>query len=664
MSDKKNFLDDINRPKPESFQEEVFIKHKRNLLPSIIVASSVLVAVLVLILVFTRGAAIPDMSGWTGNDVKEWSDSKNILVVIKDVYSSDYEAGVFISAQPEAGTKVGRNDTVTVTVSKGADPNEEIAFPDLKNMTLGQVNAWIDENKLTGVTIRKENSSVFAVDAVINYEMVDGSESTFIRKHRVRVYVSLGPSILDETVSVPSFSDSDKASVLKWANDYEISVEFLEQFSEYVEYGRVASQSIEAYTKMNRTDVLVITMSLGKALKVPDFTGMSRTEAAEAADSLGIQLQYRNEVSKKPEGTVLGQDYEPGTEIHSKQMVTLTLASESEFITIPNLIGLSSSEASGLAGIHGLNIFMMQKESTEPSGTVIGLSAAPGSEINKDDILYVYISKGNILVPDFSAMSRQAADLWAMDNGISVTYVEVYSDTYSSGALFGQNHPKGMLLDTERLVVYQSMGRIAVRDFSGSTKLDVLEWQQEVNSKGANIALKFHTVDIPGMDINRVVDQSYKNELIGLSSRLDVWISTDGGVMAPDFTGLHDEDFMEWCEDNGITYRIEKIYSNEYSKGILFGQNLSGIVIPEGTAFIISESIGRPTIPLFRGFREIEVRGWVNNANLSGADLKLTIIYEYSPTVAVDTVIRQNIADKTVDTGTEIKVYMSLGVAE
>ncbi len=664
MSEKKNFLDDINRPKPESFQEEVFIKHKRNLLPSIIVASSVLVAVMILILVFTRGTVIPDMEGWTGNDVKEWSDSKNILVVIKDVYSADYEAGVFISALPEIGTKVGRNDTVTVTVSKGADPNEAIIFPDLKNMNLSQVNAWIDENKLTGVTIRKENSSVFEVDAVINYEMVDGSESTFIRKHRVRVYVSLGPSILDETVSVPSFSDYDKSQVLKWANENGISVEFLEYFSDYIEYGRVASQSIEAYTKMNRTDVLVISLSLGQAIKVPDFTGMSKEEAIEVASNLGISLQYKSEVSKKPEDIVLEQDFEPGVEISSKQLVTLTLAAESEFVTVPNLIGLTSSEASGLAGIHGINVFMMQRESTEPQGTVVGMSFAAGSEVSKDEVIYVYISKGNVLVPDFSAMSRQSADLWSMNNGVSLTYIEVYSDNYNNGDLFGQNIPMGTLLDNENLVIYQSLGKIAVRDFSGSTKLDVIQWQQEVNSKGAGIALKFHTIEIPGMGINKVVDQSYKNELIGLTARLDVWISTDGRIVSPDFTGLHADDFIKWCENNNILYKIEKVYTNEYGKNILFGQNITGMEIPEGTQLIVKESKGRPWIPLFRGFSEIEVRGWVNNINLSGADIKLVIIHEYSKTVAVDTVIKQDIADKSVDTGTEVKVYISLGVED
>ena len=661
MSDKKNFLDDISRPKPESFQEEVFIKHKRNLLPSIIVGASVIVAALILVFVFTRGTAIPDMDGWNVNDIRDWADNRNIQIVVREIYTTEFDAGSFIEVQPDTGTNVGRNDTITVTVSKGADPNEEIAFPALKDMTLSEVNKWIDDNKLTGVTIRKENSSVFAIDAVINYEMIDGSESTFVRKNRVRIYVSLGPSILDETVSVPSFIENDKSQVLKWASENEISVEFLEQFSEYIQYGKVSYQSIEAYTKMNRTDVLVVTISLGQAITVPDFTGMSRTEAAAAAEKTGIQLQYENEVSNKVVGTVLAQDFEPGIEISSKQMVTLTLAAESEFITVPNLIGLSSSEASGLAGIQGINIFMMQRESTEPSGTVIGMSSEAGSELGKDEILYLYISKGNVLVPDFSGMTRQAADLWAMDNGLSITYLEVYSDTYEKGVLFNQNISKGTLLDGERLRVYQSLGRIAVRDFSGSTKLDVIEWQNEINSKGGNVALKFHVVDIPGMDANRVVDQSFKNELIGISSRVDIWISADGETVIPDFTGLRETAFIEWCENNGVTYRIEEIYTNEYDKNVLFGQNISGIDMPDGTALVIKKSLGRPLIQLFMGYSEIEVRGWINNINLKGAGLNLTIVYENSPTVAFDTVIRQSVADKFVDPGSEIKVYISIG---
>ncbi|HRX42710.1 MAG TPA: PASTA domain-containing protein, partial [Clostridia bacterium] len=66
-------------------------------------------------------------------------------------------------------------------------------------------------------------------------------------------------------------------------------------------------------------------------------------------------------------------------------------------------------------------------------------------------------------------------------------------------------------------------------------------------------------------------------------------------------------------------------------------------------------------IQLCTGYSEIEVRGWVNNINLKGAGLNLTIVYENSPTVAFDTVIRQSVADKFVDPGSEIKVYISIG---
>ena len=41
----KNFLEDINNNnKPESFREEEFIKHKRNLLPSVITGFAIIIA--------------------------------------------------------------------------------------------------------------------------------------------------------------------------------------------------------------------------------------------------------------------------------------------------------------------------------------------------------------------------------------------------------------------------------------------------------------------------------------------------------------------------------------------------------------------------------------------------------------------------------------------
>lgn len=659
---KKSFLDDMNNNnKPESFREEEFIKHKRNLMPSIITGSAILIAAILMILVFARGTTLPDMSGWKKADVKTWADKSNVTVIYVDEYSTELEADAVIESNPAEGTRIGRNGNLTVTVSKGADPNERITFPDIKLMDLTEINEWIEANKLTGVTVRKENSSVVEEDLVINYEVVDGSEDDFLRKNRVRIYVSLGPSVLDETIIVPDFFGSEKSQILRWMSDYGITVEFIEEFSEFVENGRVSYQSIQSYTKMNRTDKLVITMSLGKAIRVPVFTGMSRQEAIDAASNLGISLQYKNEVSSKPVGTVLKQDIEPGTDIHSRQIVILTLASESEFVILPNFIGMTAQDASTLAGIRDIKIFLVDKMGIEDSGKVIGMSIAAGTEINKEDILIIYVSIGNVYVPDFSVMTRSEVQLWSQLNYTDVTFIDRYTDEHPDGKLYEQNFKNTLLPKDKRLIVYYSLGKVAVSDFTGASKLDVYEWQKLVNEKGAEISLKFHTVLVPGKEANRVIDQSVKNDFVPAQSRIDIWITENGIVTIPDMTAVPESEFIEWCRANNIQYSIVDRYSSEYNSKVLFGQNFKDMSLPEGSELIIYRSLGKPKVINLSGYTKTEAEGWMNSVNLLGAGLSFEFKYAPSAGVVINSVVSQTPVEKWVEIGSVVKVTLSSG---
>ena len=156
MNKKNNFIDDLNSEKLESFQEEEFIKQKKNLIPTIIFISTLLIIMVVLLLIFTKGSTVPDMIGWKENDVSTWGKNSNAAVVYESRYSDDTGTGEVIEQQLAPGSKLKRNGTIIITISRGADPNENIVFPDVKEMNLTEINRWINENKLSGISIKRK----------------------------------------------------------------------------------------------------------------------------------------------------------------------------------------------------------------------------------------------------------------------------------------------------------------------------------------------------------------------------------------------------------------------------------------------------------------------------------------------------------------------------
>jgi len=101
---------------------------------------------------------------------------------------------VVISQEMSAGATIRKNDAFSIVVSLGANPDENIPWPDIKAMSLSEIEDWISENKLTGINITTANSDIIAEDHVISYTLTDNTEANFMRKSRATIVVSIGPA--------------------------------------------------------------------------------------------------------------------------------------------------------------------------------------------------------------------------------------------------------------------------------------------------------------------------------------------------------------------------------------------------------------------------------------------------------------------------------------
>ncbi len=723
---KKSFLDDLAAEKPESFNEEVFIKSKRNYVPLIILSTLAIIIFSVLYFTFTKGSLVPDMTDWKEQEVYAWANANHGTVVKEDAYSLETADGILISQDIAPGAKLRRNGTLKVVISRGPDPNEEINFPDIKSMNLDDIETWISDNQLQGVTIKKENNSVFDKDTVISYEFTDGSESNFLRKNRMKIYVSLGKEELKDTITVPNLSGKVKGDVIGWASENNIDVEVLEDYNEYVEYGKVYHQSIEGNTKMKRDDKLTVTLSLGKAIIVPSFVGLQRDEALDIAKLDNMELFFKNQISTKKEGTIISQDIEPGTTVSSKELVTITVAASSDMVIVPDLVGLDQSEASTLASLYNIRTFFVTKSSTEKSGKVIDQSHSKGTSISSETLVTIYVSSGDVslpdfvglskddagllaeefdltlifkeedsasvvkdqilsqsidpetvidkdtkliltiannnghIVPNFDSMTRTQVELWASSHDTPIQFVEEYSNYAESGVCFKQNYENQYLPGNESLLVYQSLGRIPISDFTGQSKITLGEWLNEVNSKGGNIDLNILTSTSTTKPQGTIVGQSIVNDYVLTGTRIDVWVAGSSiNNTIPDFTGLKEEKAIEWCDNNNVNYSIVDRYSSDYPKERICGQNITGKSLSTGEPLLLYRSIGPLYMPSFVGRGKADLVKWINEQNLLGAGITLDFTYVYSGNNYKDIVNNQSVSQENIDTDSILRVVLT-----
>jgi len=862
MEEHKNFLDDLSREKPESFRDEVFISSKRKTKRILYMIPAILILVFLVFLVQKQQVSlIPDMTGWKLEEIQSWVQKNHKNTMITGVFSTESPVDTFLSQDIPKGKKIKESDTLIVNYSLGGDPNEAIAFVELKSMTVQEVKAWIDKNALTGVTMKYEKNEVVPKDTVINYELVDGTKDTFLRKNRVTVFVSIGNEDVEDIFEMPDFMGLTRGQASQLAEDNMINVTVKEEFNPYIEYGKVFQQNYKKDTKISRKDEVIVQISLGAPILVPDFSGLTRGEATELATLHSLTVFFKLQPSKETLDTVIGQDVLAGTEVDQKKIVTifiaeedsqidmpdfvglssseatnlaslegikafmegnktsvpdsivlsqsiaagkainksdiitlkmgkeidlitvpnfsgltqaeatslaslyeikvfvkssdilgksgtvvtqsvkpgsrsdksqiivLELAKETNQITVPDFSGLSSAEASSLATLNNIKVFMKNKVSTEKSGTVISQTIEAGTQILQEKVITLYISTGQNKVPNFIGLSkneatvaaqnlsikllfnevettnvmnnkvfeqsvaankaidldktillsiavnsgvvakelgnvsRATAEAWASQNGITLNIIDQYSDTYPIGALYGQDCTDQLIPSRRIVTVYQSLGKISIGNYIGKTKLDILQWKNEVNSKGGLITLVF-TSDYDSVQARgNITMQSIKSDLVDLDEIIYVWVSfLENGIKIPNLLNLEESEFKTWCSTNSVAYLISDSYSDIYKAGRMFGQNYINVSVPYGETLKIYRSLGRVKLTNFIDQPKASVVAWMNQVNSFNAAINIIFKEDYSDTITEGKIIDQSLPEGEINFNATITVTVSLGV--
>ena len=134
---------------------------------------------------------VPDVTGKTKSTAKSELSSAGFEVTTREAYSADVEKGKVISQTPSKGSKVSKNTTVTITISKGAKEDEKVSVPNLRYFTESEAREELQRVGLSLGSVLTEYSDSVEKGLVIRQRISSGSK---VKKGTaVGIYVSLGP---------------------------------------------------------------------------------------------------------------------------------------------------------------------------------------------------------------------------------------------------------------------------------------------------------------------------------------------------------------------------------------------------------------------------------------------------------------------------------------
>jgi eukaryotic-like serine/threonine-protein kinase len=240
--------------------------------------------------------------------------------------------------------------------------------------------------------------------------------------------------------------------------------------------GRVIRQRPPAGAEARRGATVVLSVSKGPQLvAVPAVVGQTEAAATAALRRVGLRVNIARVPSESPAGTVIAQRPQGGARAPKGSTARLNVATGPQAggstqtvpttgeATVPNVVGLSDTDASARLQAAGFRVSSTPVSSTRPPRTVLTQSPSAGNVTTRGSTVRITVSAGRQVrtVPDVVGETEVAADRILRDAGFTVRVVDRPVTDPGRDGLVVEQDPRATarVQGTTRVTIY--VGRLS-----------------------------------------------------------------------------------------------------------------------------------------------------------------------------------------------------------
>ena len=221
------------------------------------------------------------------------------------VIDQSIQVGEILNPNTETG--------LLLIISKG----KEIEVPNLFEMKMDDIIKWVSNNNLKiNFSGRYDEKIALGEIIEVNYKPGDIIEEGSL----IHIVTSKGQLKIPDFKTIKEYRE--------WANKYNIELKEIYEFSDTIANGNIISLSHEVNSIISNTDKITITVSQGKAVTIPSFSGKTKAQATTLCNSVGLKCSftYGNYSSTIAKDVVTGQSKRNGAMVVQGTNVILTLS--------------------------------------------------------------------------------------------------------------------------------------------------------------------------------------------------------------------------------------------------------------------------------------------------------------------------------------------------
>jgi serine/threonine-protein kinase len=211
------------------------------------------------------------------------------------------------------------------------------------------------------------------------------------RDEIVTIFVSTGIPKAD----VPRLAGLTFEEAQQQLADANLEAERRNVFSQQ-EPGIVVSQDPKPGARVDEGTTIIVRVSKGEAtVAVPDVLSQSQQSATDELTAAGFEPAVVVVESDAPEGLVVAQSPDPGTQAAKGSTVTISVSQGPQIVTVavPDVTGFDRDSAQTEIADSGLAPSVQEQETTDPAqdGLVLGQDPAGGTEVEQGTAVTIVV---------------------------------------------------------------------------------------------------------------------------------------------------------------------------------------------------------------------------------------------------------------------------------
>ena len=380
---------------------------------------------------------IPDFSGKEYTEAIARNDKNDIKYDQTFDYSDTVEKYDVISQSVKPETLTRDIKKVKYSVSNGPDYNKNVIISDMTGWKIKDVLKVIDENFLNNVTINYEENP--EVDR--NVVTAQSKSGNIKRNDEIVFTVSLGDKSKLSQINLKDLKNQKLLNAEVYLGQNGITYEVKYEFSNKIKKGYVISTDPKSGSKLKADDHVVITVSKGKQIKVPNLKNKSMLYITKWMIENDLQINYSDRYDNEiKSGRVIEANYKEGDIIEEGTTVDVTFSKGK--LKMPKLT--TFDEFKSWADTNGVKYEVIEEFNNDVAqGHIIKASVNTGKTINLDETITITVSKGvAISIPDFNGKTKNEAQKECNNLGLICSFNEETS-TSKEGTIINQSISSG-----------------------------------------------------------------------------------------------------------------------------------------------------------------------------------------------------------------------------